>query len=187
MKRTIILPHHCGKAEILVNQIIHRHSLKGLPSMKPGAIHAVSRHDVAKGNYRALSTQNVLGKSPEDIRRCEGSIFITLLGYEHDEELYLIPEVRDFYFKATKADPHWLFSSHVEFPTLIVIALCCLPNLSVLPRQADVEITFETGDMINFAYTCMGALHKLMSKIGASERGEARLEEAIRALGLHNS
>jgi hypothetical protein len=185
MKRTIILPRQCGKAEVLVNEIIHRQSLKSLPPMRPGAIHAIDRRDVEKGNHRVLSSRNVLGQSPEDIRRCEGSLFISLLGYEHDKkELYLIPEVRDFYFKATKSDPHWLYSSHTTFPTLVVIALCCLQNLLVRPRENCVEVSFETGDMLNFAYACMGSLHKLMSRIGAADRGEARLAEALRALGL---
>ena len=184
MKRTIILPRNCGKAETLANEIIQRHGMKTLPPMKPGEIFAISRHDVEKGNHRALSSRNVLGKTPEEIKRCEGRLFFTLLDYEMDDELYLIEEVRDFYLKATKSDPHWLFSSHLSFPTLAVIALCCLPNLTVLRRKECVEASFETGEMWNFVHACMGALNKLMSKTGATQHREERLEQAIRALGL---
>lgn len=88
----------------------------------------VSREEVISGDTSApLSTLNQLLESRESIREFCQRVDISFSGYENTpEELFEIPEVRNYVYALDAEFPFWLYFLSREFTGLQCLALCYL-------------------------------------------------------------
>lgn len=89
----------------------------------------ISKADVQSGNTE--STGNILASltsTPAQALKWRERVDIAFEGYDHTtEELFEIPEVRDFVYKLDEMFPFWLFFMSKAHLGLQCILLCFLP------------------------------------------------------------
>jgi len=103
----------------------------------------VSRDEVEGSDISGpLSTLRHLISSPEIIRACRERVNIAFDGYnETTEELFEMPNVRNFVHALDAEFPYWLYFLSRSFSSLQCITLCFLPPF--LTEEARVRIHRE--------------------------------------------
>lgn len=89
----------------------------------------VSKDEVLTGNIEpALGALKNLTATPEVARSYKEKVDIIFHGYDnHSEELFEIPEVRNYVYKLDEQFPFWLYFLSKEYLGLQAILLCFLP------------------------------------------------------------
>jgi len=177
VKRTIRLPRHLGKVERLVDR------LDLLRSCPPLIIHALSREQIESGNIKSIVDGYGPDADPEALRKSFGRCIFTALGYEaEEEELYLMPEVRRYFHRVNETCPHWLFTSALSFPNVLLMAFCSFRELAVVRTAACVQVTYETTWMEMFFNACLPTTERLNRRAGISRKECVARLLAFRAL-----
>ena len=185
---TLTLPRHAGKVEAYLANFegLKFRSFSG--EVVQAILHAIGRDEIESCNVRNLTGAFLLQRGPKQLRNSAGRCIFAVMGYgAEEEELYLIPEVREYFKGVTDLWAHWLFSSCVYFPSAIVIALCTIDNLQVFRSGNLVQITYDTEAMETFFQTCLETTAVLDSMAGISRQESVqRLVHFRQSVGLSN-
>ena len=93
-------------------------------------------------------------------------------GYNDDpQELYSIPEVREFYQHFHKVWPYWFYFCELGSNTLTMMVLCLLPNISAIKRlgEPNSEVDYDQVDLLNFVEKNFISLNEMMERAGMSD------------------
>lgn len=106
----------------------------------------VSKNEVLSGDISpALSTLKKLIESPEVARSYREKVDIAFHGYDNNpNELFEIPEVRDYVYKLDEQFPFWLYFLSKKYLGLQALLLCFLPPF--LKEEAKQRIFPERID-----------------------------------------
>lgn len=173
------LPRNAGKLEpyLMRPELLQYRNTSG--KIVPAILHAISRQDIEAGRVHRLANIFPLEIARDELRENVGRFIFAPMDYGSDEgELYLNPSVRDFIQGVTALRPHWLFSSCFFFPSAVVIALCCMKNLTVCQSGDRVEVTYDLGEMEEFFCSCLETTATLDVRAGISR------QESVQRLGL---
>ena len=185
---TLTLPRHAGKVEAYLANFegLKFRSFSG--EVVQAILHAIGRDEIESCKVRNLTGAFLLLRGPTQLRNSAGRCIFAVMGYgAEEEELYLIPEAREYFKGVTDLWAHWLFSSCVYFPSAIVIALCTIDNLQVFRSGNLVQITYDTEAMETFFQTCLETTAVLDSMAGISRQESLqRLVHFRQSVGLSN-
>lgn len=177
--KTLTLPRHAGKIEFYLRMADTLKFRDSSGETVTGIVHAIARDEIEVGRVHNLIGSFALQRGKKQLRNSAGRCIFAAMGYgAEEEELYLIPEVRAYFQGITELWPHWLFSSCFYYPSAVMIALCCIENLSAY-RDADrVLVTYETEEMESFFDRCLETTAVLDSVAGVPRK------ESVQRLGL---
>jgi hypothetical protein len=176
---SVTLPRHAGKVEVYLTkpETLRYRNFRG--EVVPAVVHAIARSEIELGNIQNLIGSYDLQQGPEHLRSHAGRCIFSPMGFRSEEdELYLIPAVRNYFQHVTALWPHWLFSSCFFFPSAVVIALCCIETLQVCRKQHGVTVTYDADAMESFFEGCLKTTAILDFVAGISR------EESVRQLGI---
>ena len=136
----------------------------------------VSKDEVFSGDITpALGTLKKLIESPEVAKSYKEKVDIAFHGYDNrPEELFEIPEVRNFVYKLDEQFPFWLYFLSKEYLGLQALLLCFLPPY--LKDEAKQEIFPER---INELLTkrWFPALNHIGNMVGMSDNENKAITE----------
>ncbi|PTX94093.1 hypothetical protein DB345_21280 [Spartobacteria bacterium LR76] len=103
----------------------------------PGIMYVITQEEiVAKDIDRFLANFGPT-VTKKRLSQIAGRISFTVHGYEdRAEELFEIPEVREYFQLAHKCWPCWLFAADIRTACLHAITLCVVPNLDIVRASA---------------------------------------------------
>lgn len=175
---TLTLPRHAGKVEPYLARLGALKFRSSSGEVVQAIVNAIGRDEIESCNVRNLTGAFLLQRGPRQLRNTAGRCIFAAMGYgAEEEELYLIPEVRNYFQGVTELWPHWLFSSCFYFPSAVVIALCCIKGLWAYREGDRVLVSYETDAMEAFFQTCLETTAVLDSVAGVPR------EESIQRLG----
>jgi len=121
-----------------------------------------------------------------DLRRLRGRIVFTVDGYDDtSDQLFEIPEVRDYYAHVHRVWPSWLFTACLSSPCLRVIALSVLPRVSIVRAQNVCRIQISELDLHAFFLHSLPAAALLHRRAGISKKNGAKhLQSVAKYLGI---
>jgi hypothetical protein len=183
---SLTLPRHTGKLE---TYLVRPESLRfrnASGKVVPAILHAIERQDIDAGSILPVVNFFPVDIPRHELRESSGRFIFAPMGYADDqEELYLTASVREYFQAITDLWPHWLFSSCFFFPSAVVIALCCVDNLTVCRSEDRVEVTYDLDAMEDFFNRCLETTATLDAWAGISRHESVRrLEHFRRTLGL---
>ena len=149
-------------------------------------VYVTTREEVERQDTSRFLSNFGPALSRKKLRRLRGKILFTVDGYDDNpDEVYLIPEVRAFYARLHAEWPCWLFAACLASPSLNVIALSVIPNLTLIHTGNKDRIVMPEDDICNFFMQSLPAAAFLNFRAGASLRyGAQCLRAAARHLGV---
>lgn len=182
------LPRHGGKVETYLARFEKLKFRDFSGEVVQAIVHVISREEIESGNVLSLSNSFHPKRPRKDLRNNAGRCIFSVQGYgEQADELYAIPQVREYFQFATKTWPHWLFSSCVFFPSAVVVALCCLKNLQVSQAADHVVVSFDISEMEAFFDKCLDATAILDARAGITrEETIQRLSHFRKCVGIQD-
>jgi len=123
---------------------------------------------------------------PENLQEMAGATIITLAEFDdHEEEIYEIPEVRDFFQRQNKIWSPWLFAGTIFTADLFAIVLASLPTITCCRRDGHLRVEWQEEEMQAFLHQALPAAAKLHRRAGiGKENGCALLSASAAYLGL---
>ena len=125
-------------------------------------------------------------QSASRLRQIHGRIIYTIHGYdESDEEVYEIPEVRRFYAAVHNTWPCWLYTACLASPSLKVVALSIVKNMSIKRSGSDCRVRIPGPDLKKFYLDSLPTAGLMFCHAGVSRQNGSRyLISVANHLGL---
>lgn len=176
------MPPGAGKAEITLTKV---DDLLADGARVTGML-VLRGQDLAGSMRPEIMRQLGPDASPENLQEMAGATIITLAEFnDREEEIYEIPEIREFFRKQNEDWAPWVFAGSVWTPDLFAICLACLPSLIVRRHGEDIEVSWDEKEMHSFFDSCLPAAAMLHSRAGISnEEGYSMLKATAGYLGL---
>ena len=95
-------------------------------------VYVTTREEIEKQDISRMLSNFGPQQSKQKLRQLHGRIIFTVDGYDTAGDIFDIPEVRKYYSLVHRTWPSWLFSSCLASPSLRVIALAVIPNMSII-------------------------------------------------------
>jgi hypothetical protein len=132
-------------------------------------IYVTTRQEVERLDLGRFLANFGLNQSKRKLRQVRGRIIYTVHGYEeNEEEIYEIPEVRRFYSLIHQVWPCWLYTACLASPSLLVIALSVVGNMSVARSGNECRIRIPGPDLKKFFLESLPPVALLNHKAGIS-------------------
>ena len=147
-----------------------------LPKSIDPLVIVISRDEVkAMDTSAALDVLTKLTKSPNTAREFVERVDISFFGYDHTrEELFEIPEVRNFVYQIDEQFPFWLYFLSKRHLGLQCLLLCFLPPF--LTEEAQAKIYPERiNDLLTKRW--FPAMNQICEYVGFSESQIEQLTE----------
>jgi hypothetical protein len=113
---------------------------------------------------------------------CNSFVFV-VGGYDNDSrELYVVPEVRDFYRRFYEVWPYWWFCCNLDTPNLMLMTMACL-NIQIIENDAcpGSNVCYSRSELRDFIWKGMPATHQLVLRAGMSDSDfQRRCAEVLR-------
>jgi hypothetical protein len=141
----------------------------------------IDRADIESSNIAPASASlNRLVESTEALEKSNGTISLTVSGYDDDpRELHMIPEVRD-YFVALDADfPYWFHVCTRMEHTLRMLFMMIADPLPALNENGNVQYLIANDDLNEFVNRRMDAMDMLHAKFGFDEVENERIGNLV--------
>lgn len=175
--------HHLRKSIPIVAGEEQSERLDTLTAMSPHDFDflmvVISRDEVERDDRSGpLDTLKNLLETPERIRAFRTRVDISFFGYdETPQELFEMPEVRDYVSRLDDDFPYWLYFLARECTGLKCLALCMLPPF--LTEEARVRIHSQgLADLLERRW--VPALNHLCAAVGESDdEADQLLDSAI--------
>ncbi len=176
------MPPGAGKAEIALTKV---NDLLADGARVTGML-VLRGQDLAGSMRSEISRQLGPQSPPDNLREMAGATIITLAEFDdHEEEIYEIPEVRDFFQKQNKIWAPWLFAGTIFTPDLFAIVLAGLPNVTCSRRDGHLHVEWVEEEMRAFLHRSLPAAAGLFRQAGIpKENACALLGAAAAYLGL---
>lgn len=176
------MPVGAGKAEITLPKI---EKLLASGAHISGML-VLRGQDLAGSMSSEIMNQLGPDAPSENLREMAGATVITLAEFaDREEEIYEIPEVRDFFQRQNKIWSPWLFAGTIFTPDLFAVVLAGLPSLTCCRRDGHLHVEWEEEDMQAFLHQSLPAAAKLHKRAGIkNEKGCALLSASAAYLGL---
>jgi len=104
------------------------------------------------------------------IGQAHGRVIYTVHGYDEDDEIYAIPEVRLFYAMAHESWPCWLYTACLASASLHVIALSIVSNMWSKRSGNECRIWIPERDLKIFYTESLSAAHLMFYRAGISKK-----------------
>ena len=174
----------CGKANV---------ELQRITSLDAKRLHQrhlaiISREEIERQDFSRIRNLFCLSADPVKLRPMLGKTTFAVSNYEdHDDELFEITEVREFFHHMNCHYPCWVAASDLDSGVLRVIAACVSTNLYAVRETTwnHTAIHIPRDNVTKFFINAMpltGAIHQV-ADISPS-RGRKRLDLAAKHLGL---
>jgi hypothetical protein len=114
---------------------------------------------------------DALPDGPE-LAKLMGSCQFLIQGWDDDpQEIYAIPEVRNFYQHFHKVWPYWFFFCDLHTETLQMMVLCILPNIKGFKRigEPKAAVEYDPMDLVRFIQKNFVPLNAMMERAEMSE------------------
>lgn len=122
----------------------------------------------------------------EGLREMAGATLVTVAGYgDCDEELFEIPEVREFFRQQNERWAPWVFAGSIFTADLFAIALASLPSVVSWRRGDELHVRWREEEMTKFFLGSVRVAGCLHSRAGIGwDEGIAMLAAVAAYLGL---
>lgn len=136
----------------------------------------ISKKEVAECDVSStLRTLNRLLESPKIARSYRERVDIAFDGYDHcGEELYEIPEVRNYVYQLDESFPYWLYFLSKQHTGLHALLFCFLPPFLTEEAQARTY-PVEINDLLTRRW--FPALNHVGEFVGMSDKENEDLTE----------
>lgn len=123
---------------------------------------------------------------PENLQEMAGATIITLAEFDdHEEEIYEIPEIREFFQRQNKIWSPWLFAGSIFTADLFAVVLASLSTITCCRRDGQLHVEWVEEEMRAFLHQSLSAAAKLHRRAGiGKEKGCALLSASAAYLGL---
>ena len=145
-------------------------------------VYVSTREEVEKQDISRMLSNFGPQQSRQKLRQLRGRIIFTVDGYDTAPDIFEIPEVRNFYSLVHRLWPSWLFSSCLASPSLRVIALSVIPNMSIINSGNLCRIQIPESDLREFFMHSLPAAVFLHCKAGIPRHHGA---EYLRCVAKH--
>jgi len=154
-----------------------------------GTLYVTKREEIEAGDLKRLLTTFDPRHSQSQLRPLCGRVHYTISGYDQvEEEIFEIPEVRNFYRLAHEAWPHWLYGADVSSDCLRAIAFSSIPNLFVRRSPGEVHVEVAAADLQQFFNASLPAAALLHHRAGIPKKqGVRNLQFVAAYLGIPTS
>lgn len=157
------------------------------PSLPPHDLifYVISREEIEAGDTSRFIRDFLpsFEVEPAVLLSSMGRVVFSVAGYdEHQEEVFSIPEIRNFFQKIHQQWPCWLFYSELASPGLTAIIYSILPWLSVQKSSGSPRMTIshKPEDLGNFLKDCAAPLERLSDLAGLTDaQVEQRTDQII--------
>jgi hypothetical protein len=107
-----------------------------------------------------------LQEPPERLRALMSSLILGVDGYDGEDRIFEIPEVRSHFQRLCKQWPHWMFFSAIYEKHINAIMYCRLKSLTVLKRAGHPGCTIRrnTDELNQFFETDLENMFKLCAR-----------------------
>ncbi|MCX6971031.1 MAG: hypothetical protein NTV93_12900 [Verrucomicrobia bacterium] len=149
-------------------------------------VFVTTRREIQTRNIRRFVSTFGPEVSKRKLRRLHGRIILTVDGFDAvSEEVFEIPEVRNYYALLHRVWPCWLFISCLASASLRAIALSVIPNLDVVRSNNVCRIQIPGSDLRDFFMHSLPAAAALHHKAGIPKRyGIEYLQHVASYLGI---
>jgi uncharacterized membrane protein len=114
-----------------------------------------------------------------------GHIIFTVAGFDQAPELYEVPAVRAYYSYLHAIWPCWLYMSCLAFPSLRVVALSVIANLSIVRSENACRIHVPESELLAFFTHSLPAAALLHHRVGLCKNyGFTYLKAVAKHLGI---
>jgi len=145
-------------------------------------VYVTTREEIEKQDISRMLSNFGPQQSRQILRQLRGRIIFTVDGYDTADDIFEIPEVRKFYSLVHRTWPSWLFSSCLASPSLRVIALSVIPNMSIIHSKNLCRIQIPESDLREFFVHSLPAAVFLHCKSGIPRHQGA---EYLRIVSKH--
>ncbi len=183
-----------GKTEVELRRIAEEVSGRGWrkPAKAslgdPGIIYVITREEIEALDLKRFLANFGPRVSVKRLRQIAGRISFTVHGYEdREEEIFEIPEVREYFRIAHKRWPCWLFTADVRTACFHSVILSVLPNLNIMrvPATGINQAQTSFKDLETFFKESLVASALMEAKAGISmDTVEKRIEALMAYVGL---
>lgn len=107
-----------------------------------------------------------------ELARMMNSFEFVIDGYnDNPQEIYMIPEVREFFKNLHRDWPYWFFFCDLRTETLTMMTMCMLPTISGFKRlgQPQSAVQYDPIELIQFIQKNFAPLNSMMERAGMSE------------------
>ena len=145
-------------------------------------VYVTTREEVERQDISRMLLNFGPQQSRQKLRQLRGRIIFTVDGYDTAGDIFEIPEVRNYYGLVHRMWPSWLFSSCLASPSLRVIALSVIPNMSIIHSKNLCRIQIPESDLREFFVHSLPAAVFLHCKSGIPRHQGA---EYLRIVSKH--
>lgn len=136
-------------------------------------VYVTTREEIEKLDISRMLLNFGPQQSRQKLRQLRGRIIFTVDGYDSSGDIFEIPEVRDYYSLVHRVWPSWLFTACLASPSLRVIALSVIPNMSIIRSGNLCRIQIPESDLREFFMHSLPAVAFLHHKAGIPKRSGA--------------
>lgn len=132
------------------------------------------KQDVITRNYRSFLETWDPAKLPrgKELRRLMGAFSFFVDGYnDSPEEIYSLPEVRDFYAGLHSVWPYWFFFRDLRTESLSMVTACLMQNLEagkVIGAPAAM-LQLDSLELVRFVANGFAPMNAMCERAGMSE------------------
>lgn len=151
-----------------------------------GIVYVTTREEIEKMDVSRFLANFGPQRSKKALRKMRGHIIFTVAGYDDvDSELFEVPDVRAYYSYLHAIWPCWLYMSCLAFPSLRVVALSVIPNLSIVRSENACRIHVPESELLAFFTHSIPAAALLHHRVGLSKNyGFTYLKAVAKHLGI---
>ena len=101
------------------------------------------------------------------------TLVLAVDGYDDDpREIYLIPEVRQFFADFQRAWPYLPYFANLDTENLMIDVMCLLPSIATIKRDGDAVagVEYDRMELVNYLRNGFTPLNLMCERAGLSER-----------------
>lgn len=174
--------------ERLAKQAASMSSANNAETDRHGIVYVISREEIERSDHTRFFANFGPGTDKRRLREIEGGISFTICGYEgRPEELFEVPEVRQYFLQAHQYWPCWLFAADVRTSCFHMVVLSILQNLHII-READsglCRVQAPHHEIEAFFAQSLAPAALLDKRAGIGKRrGASRIQAMANYLGI---
>ena len=154
----------------------------------PGIMYMITREEIEASDYTRFLADFGPAVGKERLCQIAGRVSFTVQGYEdREEEIFEIPEIREYFQLAHKRWPCWLFAADVRTACLHAITLCVLQKIDIIraPGTGINQVQSSLEDLKAFFEESLRVTAIMDSRAGISRKlGAKRIEALAEYLGI---